>query len=241
MILVGGLGTRLAPYTSAFPKPLMPLNGEPLLEILIKQLRQYGFTDITLCVGYLGHLICAYFGDGSRFGVQISYSFEDRPLGTAGPLSMVPPSCEPILVMNGDILSTLDYGDLYRYHKRERAALTAGLFTREVTIDFGVLTTDTTGRVMGYSEKPRLEYQISMGVYVLAPTAHSLIHPQTRLDVPDLVNRLLADGERVMGYTFDGHWLDIGRPADYERACEEFERLRPVFLKEMEVPSLVAG
>ncbi len=239
VILAGGKGTRLAPYTTVFPKPLIPVRDTPILEIVIRQLREHGFHDIILSVGYLARLMKTYFGDGSHLGVNLTYSMEERPLGTAGPLSLVSLSEEPTLVMNGDLLTTLDYGDFYRYHCQMGPALTIGLYPRRVKIDLGVLKTNGGGEIVEYVEKPEFEHQVSMGIYVIDPSVHTLIPYNQRLDFPELVARLLADGRRVIGYRFEGYWLDIGRPDDYERACAEFERLRPLFLREPIAPALV--
>jgi NDP-mannose synthase len=222
IILAGGKGTRLAPYTTAFPKPLMPVCGTPILELIILRLHQCGFDDLTLCVGYLAHLIEAYFGDGSYLGVKITYSREGEPLGTAGPLSLVPPSSEPFLVVNADVLSTLDYCEMYQYHCQNAAALTVGVYPKRIKIDLGVLNTNGENEVIEYVEKPELEYQVSMGVYVVDPVAHLAIGRNERLDLPQLVTRLLARGQRVLGYRFDGLWLDIGKPTDFEQASIEF-------------------
>jgi NDP-sugar pyrophosphorylase family protein len=221
----------------------MPIRNTPILEIVIGQLRDNGFKDIVLSVGYLHHLIRSYFGDGNRLGVNITYSKEEEPLGTAGPLSLLAQIDEPVLVMNADLLCNLDYGDLFRHHARRRASMTLGLFRKEVKIDLGVLTTDNTGHVRTYTEKPTLNYDVSMGIYVIDPSIHALVRkrPGERLDFPDLVNQMLLMGKRVSAYHFDGFWLDIGRPADYEKACAEFEYLirRPADEEEAVEHSLV--
>ncbi len=223
-ILAGGLGTRLAPYTSVLPKPLMPVGGAPILELILLQLRRHGCTQVTLCVGHLARLIASYFGDGRRYGLHISYSLETGPLGTAGPLSLVTPLNEPLLVMNADLLSTLDYGAMIRFHEASSAALTVGLYPKHVKIDLGVLKLDPTDRrVVAYEEKPEYEYQVSMGIYVVSPSVHRSIHRRERLDFPDLVRETIAGGEKVVGYPFRGYWLDIGRLADFERASAEVE------------------
>jgi NDP-mannose synthase len=230
LIMAGGKGTRLAPYTTVFPKPLMPICGTPILEIILLQLREYGFDDITLCTGYLAHLLEAYFGDGSYLGINISYSCENQPLGTAGPLSLVPPGDEPLLVMNADVLSTLDYGDMYRYHCERGAALSVGLYPKHVKVDLGVLRTNGGNEVLEYSEKPEFEYQVSMGVYIISPSVHRGISRDERLDFPDLVTHLLESSQPVVGYPFAGHWIDIGRPEDYAKASEEFQQNFSLFL-----------
>ena len=224
-ILAGGMGTRLAPYTTFIPKPLMPLGNRPILEIIISQLRQHGFTDVTLAVGYLSHLLRAYFEDGCRFGVHIDYSFEELPLGTAGPLTLLPNLNEPLLVMNGDVLTDLDYYDLYRYHIENEAAVTVALHATEVKIDLGVLKLDARSEVMEYIEKPTYSYNVSMGVYIVQPEVVARLPKGQRIDFPDMVHMLLSEGQRVLGYHFDGQWLDIGRPDDYARAVTLIEKL----------------
>lgn len=230
VILAGGKGTRLAPYTVVFPKPLMPLGDTPILEVVVHQLRRHGFDDIIMAVGHLAELIMAYFNDGRRFGVRISYSKEETPLGTAGPLALIPGLDETFLVMNGDVLTTLDYGELVRYHHRSGAIATIAMHERAVRIDLGVIESDEANRVIGYIEKPTYQYRVSMGIYVFDPRVLRYIPRGERLDFPDLVLKLLAAGEQVMGYPYDGYWLDIGRADDYAQAAEEFARLRSQFL-----------
>lgn len=232
VILAGGKGTRLAPYTVVFPKPLMPLGNIPILEVVIRQLRHYGFTDITLAVGYLAELIMAYFGDGENFGVRIRYSKEDKPLGTAGPLSLIPDLDETFLMMNGDVLTTLNYNELYHRHQASGAMATIAMHKRAVKIDLGVIESDPDNRVVGYIEKPTYHYQVSMGVYVFEPSVLAYIPQGECLDFPDLVLQMMKSGEYVKGYPYDGYWLDIGRTDDYAQAAEEFERLRSQFLPE---------
>ncbi len=234
VIMAGGRGTRLAPYTTVLPKPLMPLGNRPILEIIIGQLCRSGFTDITLAVGYLSHLLEAYFGNGERFGVNIHYSYEEEPLGTAGPLTLIQDLQEPFLVMNGDLLTNLDYADLYRFHCQTNAAATISLYPKEVRIDLGVLEVDNRAEVMDYVEKPTFSYKVSMGIYVLSPWVLNLLPSGLRLDFPDVVLLLLEKREKVVGYTFCGQWLDIGRPEEYARAAETAE-----FLEQPAKPPLV--
>jgi len=232
VILAGGKGTRLAPYTSVFPKPLVPVGDMPILEIVISQLRHYGITHITLAVGHLAMLLQTFFADGSRHGVTIDYALEDHPLGTAGPLAMIPDLDEPFVVMNGDLLTTLDYSALIQYHRHKRAAATIAMHRREVKIDLGVIQLDGGNTIKGYLEKPTYDYNVSMGVYVFEPEVLRHIPPGTYLDFPDLVHRLLDNGETVVGYPYDGYWLDIGRPDDYAQAVQDFETMRSQFLLE---------
>lgn len=225
VILAGGRGTRLQPYTTILPKPLMPLGDHPVLEVILCQLKRHGFTEIIMAVGYLSHLLEAYFEDGRRFGVQIRYSHEDTPLGTAGPLTLIPHLDEPILVMNGDVLTDLDYSELYAYHLEHNAAATISLYPKTVEISLGVLEVDGDDQVTSYQEKPTYSYLASMGIYVLSPQALSVMQKGQRCDFPDLVKLLLQHGHRVCGRVFHGNWLDIGQPQDYLKAVECFEYL----------------
>jgi NDP-sugar pyrophosphorylase family protein len=229
VILAGGKGTRLGPFTTILPKPLLPIGNRAILEIVIEQLRLCGLTRFTLAVGYLSHLIEAVFGDGSAYGVTIDYHHEREPLGTAGALAGLPDLDEPFLMMNGDIITTLDYGELLDAHMQSGNALTIATQRRTAKIDFGVLSLGPsdgpTCPVTGYLEKPSSEHAVSMGIYVVDPSLIRLIEPGQYLDFPDLVLLALAAGERVGSYGYDGLWLDIGRHEDYERAIAEFQDL----------------
>lgn len=232
VILCGGKGTRLRPYTTVLPKPLMPIGDMPILEVVMRQLKQAGITRITMAVGYLAELLQAFFRDGQRIGVPIDYSFEDEPLGTVGPLTLIPDLDEPFLMMNGDVLTDLDYAALIAFHKAQGAAATIASYEREVKIDFGVIETDTADYVQDYIEKPSFKYRVSMGVYVFEPRVLRYLEPRKRFDFPDLVKLLIADGEKVASYPFAGYWLDMGRPDDYERAIDEFESRKHEFIKD---------
>jgi NDP-mannose synthase len=233
VILAGGKGTRLGPFTTILPKPLLPVGDRAIVEIIIEQLRECGFARLTLAVGYLSHLISAVIGDGSAYGVDVDYHLERSPLGTAGALAGVGDLDEPFLMMNGDVITTLDYGELMRAHERSGNALTVATQVRTATIDFGVLQLADAGgngdgrteSVVGYIEKPHRDYVVSMGIYVLEPALLGLIEDGVYLDFPDLVLRALAAGERVGSYRYDGLWLDIGRHEDYERAIAEFSEM----------------
>ncbi len=230
VILAGGRGQRLAPYTTILPKPLMPIGDVPILEVVVRQRKRAGFDDITLAVGYLAELLMAYFGDGEKLGVRIHYSREDEPLGTAGPLALVQGLAEPFLMMNGDLLTSIDYGRLWQAHAARRAIATLVTFQRDVQIDLGVIETDGEGRVRGYIEKPTYHYTVSTGIYVFEPSVLRYISPRARMDLPELILKLLADGQQVATYPFRGIWLDIGRIDDYQRAVEEFAQHRDEFL-----------
>ena len=225
VILAGGKGTRLAPYTTIFPKPLVPIGDRPILEIIIRQLSAQGFSDIVLSIGHLGELIEAYF-QNARYGIpglNLEYFRENDPLGTAGPLAMIPGLDETFLVMNGDILTTIDYRALIRHHKEQRAALTIAMHRKEVKIDLGVLETDDDGKLVSYNEKPTYSFDVSMGIYVYEPRALEYVPKGKYMDFPDLVRLLLDNGEKVAGYHSRDYWLDIGRREDYELAQQEFD------------------
>ena len=232
VILAGGKGTRLKPYTTAFPKPLMPVGDKPILEIIVRQLKSQGFDEVIITVGHLAELIMTFFGDGSKFGIKIRYSREDKPLGTAGGLGLIKKALnETFLMMNGDVLTSLDFSDLVSYHKKNEAIATIALNKREVHIDFGVVELDRGNSIVGYTEKPKIEYLVSMGVYAFKPRVLEYIRPNEYLDFPDLIKKLISDGEIVNGYVYDGYWLDIGRPDDYERANREIEEIYPKLFK----------
>lgn len=230
VILAGGKGTRLAPYTTVFPKPLMPLGDTPILEIVLRQLAICGFSRVTLAVGHLAELIEAFFGDGSKLGIKVDYSREENPLGTAGPLGLLTDLTEPFLVMNGDVLTTLDYGTFLAEHMESGAAASVATKKRSTRIDFGIVDTDASGDITGYIEKPEQEYRVSMGVYAFSPEVLEQVGQGERLDFPDLILRLLAAGKRVRSVAFEGYWLDIGRHDDFARAQEEFEAMKSRFL-----------
>jgi len=232
VILAGGKGTRLAPYTTVLPKPLMPIGDMPILEIVLRQMVRYGFKDITLAVGYLAELLMAYCGDGSKFGISVNYSREEHPLGTAGPIALVPNLDDTFLVMNGDLLTTLDYAEMYRYHKERKAIATLAAYQREVKIDLGVIDIDDDNWVKDYIEKPTYKYSVSTGVYIFEPQVLDFITPDQRLDLPELVLRLIDQRHPVNVYRFDGYWLDIGRHDDYEKANDQFSANRDAFLPE---------
>jgi NDP-mannose synthase len=232
VILAGGKGTRLRPYTTVLPKPLMPIGDMPVLEVVLRQLKRNGFSHVTLAVSYLSELIQAYCGDGSRFGLELRFSHEEKELSTAGPLKLVKGLTDTFLTMNGDILTTLDYRALVEHHRREKAAATIAVHRRTVRIDYGVIETDQKGRLSRYIEKPEYHFQVSMGVNVFEPSVLDHIGEGERLTIPDLMLRLAAAGKTVSTFECDCLWLDIGRPEDHEKAVELFESMRATFLGE---------
>jgi len=227
VILAGGKGRRLQPYTMIFPKPLVPVNDKPILEIILKQLAAFDMKDIIMAVGHLSELIEAYFGSGEKFGVTIKYSVESEPLGTAGPLKLFAPELAgTFIMMNGDILTNLNFRELVDYHKSSGAAATISMTSRNEELNYGIVETDADNNLTGWREKPRLDYKVSMGVYVLEPSALKYIPDGKPFDLPDLIVELIKAGETVKGFPFDGYWLDVGRPEDYEKALNEYRNLK---------------
>lgn len=225
VILAGGKGTRLAPYTTVLPKPLMPVGERPILEIILRQLRYFRFTDVTLACGYLTELIRAYVSSSSLAAeLAIHYFTETKPLGTAGALRSIPNLDDTFLAMNGDVLTTLDYGELVNFHRRNEAALTIATMDKQFPLQLGVVQIDPDNRVVGYEEKPTLRFPVSTGIYVYDPRALNYIEPDTYLDLPTLVLRLLKAGERVVAYRMSAFWLDIGNRDDFEAAAAALEK-----------------
>jgi NDP-sugar pyrophosphorylase family protein len=223
VILAGGRGSRLQPFTVIIPKPLVPIGEMPILELLIRQLKSQGFDWITLSVGYLSTLIEAYCGDGSRWGVHLDYVREAEPLGTAGFLGLIEDLAEDrLLVVNGDTMTDLNMGQVYLEHDPTDGA-TICANRRTTQIEFGVLEVDETGHLRSYTEKPSVSYEVSMGVNVVSSWAiRALIEPEVHLAMPDLLRRILdADGVVKVRHT-DAYWLDMGRMSDLELAVEAF-------------------
>jgi NDP-sugar pyrophosphorylase family protein len=233
VILAGGKGTRLAPYTTVFPKPLMPIDGIPILEVIVKQLARFRIREIVFTVSQQSEpLLSAYFGDGTRYGVDICYSKEEKPLGTAGPLSLIPNLPETFLVMNGDILTTLNYQKLIKYHRRHRGIVTIAMSQKKVQLELGVMEFNRGYRLTRYIEKPTLSYSVSMGIYVFEKRVLKYIRPRKYLDFPELIQRLIKQREKVICYPSDDFWLDIGRHEDYEEAQEKFQEMKKKLLYE---------
>ena len=234
IILAGGKGTRLRPFTAVFPKPLMPLGDVdpmPIMEVVLRQLARFEFKDVTVITGYLTELIEAFFGNGKKFDTKVSYQREATPLGTAGGLALLPRPKEPVLVLNGDILTTLDFGAMYDFHCRRGAAATIASYPREVRIDFGVLEFANDPHILtGYREKPEFSFQVSMGLYVLSPVAWDYLTPGKTLQMPELLETMRGDGQPVHCFKQNCYWLDIGRHDDYATANEIFESRRGSFL-----------
>jgi len=211
----------------------MPIGEMPILEVLLRQMKRAGVEDVILTVGHLASLLRSYFGDGERWDLRISYSYEEIPLGTAGPLALIKDLDDTFLVTNGDVLTTLELKKLVAFHKQKGGAATIAAHHRRVKIDLGVIQSNDTDEVIGYIEKPAYDYTVSMGIYVFEPRVLEYIPRMQYLDFPDLVLKLIAGHEKVSGYVFDGYWKDLGRADDYEQANQDFAEMRSQFLPEV--------
>ena len=234
VVLAGGKGTRLAPYTTVIPKPMLPVCDRPILEIIINQLAYYGFHDVTLSVGYLAGIIKAYFQSNGNLppSINLTYVSEEEPLGTAAPVSLIPELGQTFLVMNGDVLTTLNYRDLICYHEQNEAILTIATFPKQVPMNLGIVESNENQQVTNYLEKPTFTYDDSMGIYVYDQRVLDYIDPGVYLDVPTLALRLIESGEKVMAYKSNApcYWIDMGMHGDYERAIEVFAEKKEDFL-----------
>lgn len=230
VILAGGKGTRLYPYTTVFPKPLVPIDDKPIIEIMLWQLTAHGINSVTVSVGHLAELLMAFLGKGEKFGIPVEYVSEDKPMGTVAPLTLIKDLPEDFFLMNGDVLTNLNYKDLFEFHKANKCALTIATYSKEVKVDLGVLVTDGENLITAYIEKPTYNYKVSMGVYVFNRSVIQYIPRDEYYDFPTLVKFLLHRKIKVMSYPFNDIWLDIGRPADYEEAQNVFKSQRDKLL-----------
>ncbi len=226
VILAGGKGTRLQPYTTDIPKPLVPIGDMPVIEILLRQMKKAGVGRVHVAVNHLAHLVMAVLGDGSSIGLDIRYAIEDTPLSTAGPLTRIADLPEQFIVANGDILTDLNIAELYRFHVARKPLATIASYNRSEKVDFGVLATDRSGRLTGFQEKPSLQFSVSMGIYVFSREILPHIPSDRQYGFDELMVDLLARGLPIMTFPYDGYWLDIGRPADYERALKDIDIIR---------------
>ena len=225
VILAGGKGTRLAPYTTTLPKPLVPVGDRSILDIVLQQLKRAGVTRVTLAVSHLAHLIMAYFGDGSRWGLKVDYSLEDKPLSTIAPLKLIKDLPEEFFVMNGDVLTDLDFAGLYEHHLAEKADITVSTFERDVLINFGVLQGDSANRVVAFEEKPTYHFSVSMGVYVMNRRLLDIVPDGQAFGFDHLMLACIQEKRKAILYPHRGYWLDIGRPTDYAEANEKIDML----------------
>ena len=227
IILAGGKGTRLKPYTTVIPKPLVPVGETAIIEILINRLRRHGIEEVDVCLGHFSEIIMAFLGDGSKWGIKIRYSVETKPLGTVAPIKLLSDLPENFLVMNGDLLTNLDFKELYDTHLKNDSLLTVSTYQRTGKIDFGVIETEThTDKVIGFREKPEYNFEVSMGVYAMNRKILDLIPNDQPFGFDDLMMTLLREKKPISIYRFNGYWLDIGRPDDYEKANEDVDKVR---------------
>lgn len=232
VILAGGKGTRLRPYTVVLPKPLMPIGEYPILEVIVRQLARQGFTHLTMAVNHQAEIIKAFFMDGAKWGLKIDYSLEDKPLGTMGPLKLLTNLPENFLIMNGDILTDLNYAKFFDNHVAAENLFTVSSHLREQQVDYGVLVPDQGGVLRAFNEKPKFQYEVSMGVNMMNQRALELIPDNQPYGFDDLMLDLISADKPAMVRRYEGYWLDIGRPDDYAQAIEEFESMKSRFLGE---------
>lgn len=225
VIMAGGFGKRLMPLTENVPKPMLPVGDRPLLERTIDRLRDAGVQRVAISTHHLASRIMDHFGDGAAHGVQLGYLSENQPLGTAGALRLLGEVLEPMVVINGDVLTGVDFGGMLAYHREHDAAVTVGVRRCELQIPYGVLECDGP-LIRGVSEKPRQSFLINAGVYLLEPTALASIPADRRFDMTDLITALIAEGKRVVSFPIVEYWLDIGQPSDYEQAQVDIRMAR---------------
>lgn len=225
VILAGGKGTRLQPYTNETPKPLVPIGNTPIIEILLRTLRRSGVTRVHLAVNHLAHLIMAVLGDGRELGLEINYTAEDQPLSTIGPLTLIKNLPEQFIVANGDIITDLNIAELWESHVRSRALVTVATQRRTEKIDFGVLEANAENQVTGFCEKPEYSFAVSMGLYVFSREVLRYVPAGQPFGFDQLILELLKQNQKVMQYPYSGFWLDIGRPDDYERAQHDQDKI----------------
>lgn len=229
IILAGGKGARLRPYTNVIPKPLLPIDNMPILEIILRQLREYKFTEVVITIGHLGEIIKAYFGDGKKFGLKIRYSLEKKPLGTVGALSIINNLDDDFLVMNGDILCNIHFSDLYNFHIKNHKKVTIVICRKSLKLSLGVIKCKD-GKLVDYIEKPEYKFDVSTGIYMLSKEVVSLIPFNEYYDFPTLIKSIIIE-EDINVYRFKGYWFDIGTPEDYNQVQDSFVKLKGAFLK----------
>jgi len=225
VILAGGKGSRLKPYTISIPKPLVPVGDTPILEIIIKQLASYGFDHITLTINHMADIIKAFFEDGSKWNIKIDYSLEDKPLSTMGPLKLINDLPDNFLIMNGDVLTDLNFSNFYTWHIKNKNIFTISSFIRTQKNDFGVLETDFKDRLTGFHEKPITKFNVSMGIYMANKKILDYIPENKAYGFDHLMLELIKRKKNASVKSFKGYWLDIGRPDDYEKACNDIDKI----------------
>lgn len=225
VILAGGKGTRLKPYTVSLPKPLVPVGDKPILEFIINQLKKNGFEHITLTVNHMADIIRAYFGDGSKWDITIDYTFEDKPLSTMGPLQLINDLPDNFLVMNGDVMTDLNYETFFNEHKDKKSLFTICSHRRTEMIDFGVLHVNADQKLIRFEEKPEYDFLVSMGVYMVNKDVLQYIPENTFFGFDHLMYKLIEAKRYPNIFEYDGYWLDIGRPDDYEIAANKVNDL----------------
>jgi NDP-sugar pyrophosphorylase family protein len=230
VILAGGKGRRLLPYTTVLPKPLMPIGEYPILEVILRQLERSGFSDVVICTGYLHEIIRSYLAQSHHPDLDLRCTHEEEPLGTIGPLRLIDGLADTFLVMNGDILTDLDYRKLLAAHRAKKAMATIATYHREVKVDFGVLEPDSEGRIRAFREKPTYPFEVSMGVYAFQKEILRFVPEGRAFGFDELMLAMIAGDSPVYSFPHGGYWLDIGRPDDYERSIAEFERYKDLFL-----------
>jgi NDP-sugar pyrophosphorylase family protein len=226
VILAGGKGTRLLPFTKVFPKPLVPIGEKPILDTIIRQLKYFGFNRITLAVGHMAEMFYTFAGNGEQYGIKIDYCYEEEPLGTVGPLGEVEFTEDNFLVMNGDLITNLDFRDIILHQMNSNSIATIGTFKKDFKIELGIINSNDENHIIDYIEKPIYSFNVSMGIYAFNLKILQYIEPKKYLDFPKLVNNLIADNQIIDSYLFEGHWLDIGNHSDYAKATEEYETIK---------------
>jgi len=228
VVMAGGFGTRLRPLTDNTPKPMLPIGNRPILERTIEQLKKTGIHRINLTTHYRPEAISGHFGNGEDFGVDINYVHEDQPLGTAGALGLLEDNGEPLLVVNGDILTQVDFRAMLAYHRKHDACLTVGVRQYELQVPYGVMECEGT-KILGVSEKPKMQFLVNAGIYLLEPRARNCIPAGQKFDMTDLIQCLIRENRAVVSFPIVEYWLDIGRYPDYEKALSDLEngRLNP--------------
>jgi len=224
IVMAGGRGRRLEPYTSVIPKPLMPLGERPIIDVIVRQLIAAGIEQVTLAVGHLGGIIESWIRQEGGYGVPVDFAYEDAPLGTAGALGRVSPGGQTFLALNGDILTTVSFESLLAFHREAGVIATVAANERVVDVEYGVLYAEDDGTLLRLEEKPQIRYTVSMGVYAFEPAILDYIEPGERVDFPELLERVMGRGQRVAAYRHDGYWRDIGNRSDYEDAIVDFQQ-----------------